>query len=364
MAKPHRTRRAAPRSSRITIKEVAQDAGVSPAAVSKVLRNAYGVSEAMRQNVESSISKLGYRPHAAARGMRGQTFTLGVIFSDIQNPFFSEIMGGINSALAGTQYQPLLGVSQGIGANEISLVGAMIDRQMDGVILVAPHMRPEEVEAIAASVPTVIVGHHASQSTTFDTVNDDDAAGAHLVVRHLAQRGYKRICFFGLDLAQSNESHITRYREVGYNQGMAEVGLRKEIQIVRSTSRVDDVQRTARGLLISALRPEAIFCWTDYIAFEVLGVIHELGLSDEVAIVGYDNTHYCDWKQNSLTSIDQSGTIIGAYATRLLLERINGRQQAEHIVVDPVLVERASSGRQKVGASVARSTDGTSLPSR
>jgi LacI family transcriptional regulator len=317
----------------------------------------------MRLNVETSISKLGYRPHAAARGMRGQTFTLGVIFSDIQNPFFSEIIGGINSALAGTQYQPLIGVSQGIGANEISLIGAMTDRQMDGVILVAPHMSSEEIEATATSVPTVIVGHHASQGVSFDTVNDDDVAGAHLVVRNFARRGFRRICFFGLDPAQSNENHISRYRELGYGQCMAEMGLRKEIQIVRATSRIDDVQRLARGLLISALRPEAIFCWTDYIAFEVLGVVHELGLSDSVAVVGYDNTHYCDLKQISLTSVDQSGTIMGAHATRLLLERINGRQQAEHIVIDPVLVERASSGRQ-IGYPVARMTSRSSRPPR
>ena len=100
------------KSSRVTIRTVAEDAGVSVAAVSKVLRDAYGVSEALRAKVQASMQKLGYRPHAAARGMRGQTYTLGVLLPDMHNPFFADIMAGVNAALERTQYQPLLGVSQ------------------------------------------------------------------------------------------------------------------------------------------------------------------------------------------------------------------------------------------------------------
>ncbi len=89
---------------RVTIKAVAQEAGVSVAAVSKVLRNAYGVSEALRANVQTAIEKLGYRPNVAARGMRGQTFTIGILMNDLTNPFLSEIVDGVSTVLtpAGT----------------------------------------------------------------------------------------------------------------------------------------------------------------------------------------------------------------------------------------------------------------------
>ena len=92
-------------------------------------------------------------------------------------------------------------------------------------------------------------------------------------------------------------------------------------------------------------RPEAIFCWTDFIALEVLSVAHELGLSvpDDLAVVGYDNTSYCDLAQNALTSIDQSGQVLGLQAARLLIERIKGRVEAEHFVVTPRLVSRGST---------------------
>jgi LacI family transcriptional regulator len=92
-------------------------------------------------------------------------------------------------------------------------------------------------------------------------------------------------------------------------------------------------------------RPEAIFCWTDFVALEVLSVARELGLSipSDLALVGYDNTSYCDLVQNGLTSIDQSGQVLGLQAARLLIERIKGRTAVEHFVITPRLVGRASS---------------------
>ena len=99
-----------------------------------------------------------------------------------------------------------------------------------------------------------------------------------------------------------------------------------------------------------AQRPEAIFCWTDFVALEVLSVARELGLSvpGDLAVVGYDNTAHCDLAQNSLTSIDQSGQVLGLQAARLLIERIKGRSTAEHFVVTPRLVARASSKARKL----------------
>ena len=137
------------RSGRVTIQIVAEDAGVSTAAVSKVLRDAYGVSAALRARVEASMARLGYRPSAAARGMRGQTYTLGLLLPDLHNPFFSDIMAGVNEALVRTQYQALLGVGQSAESLEHALVDAMIDRQMDGLVLISPRMPTPELVAIA-----------------------------------------------------------------------------------------------------------------------------------------------------------------------------------------------------------------------
>ena len=333
------------KSGRVTIRNVAEDAGVSVAAVSKVLRDAYGVSEALRSRVRASIDRLGYRPHAAARGMRGQTYTLGFLIPDLRNPFFADIMAGVNEALERTQYQTLLGVSDSAPALELALIEAMTDRQMDGLIIIGPRLAPEALVPICARTPTVMIANHAGPDANFDTVNNDDQLGATLVVQHLVERGYRHIAFLSQRLDPMVDSSVTAHREIGYRRAMEAAGLGRHIQVAYAHQTSRETQTVARHLLEGRNRPDAIFCWTDFIALEVLSVARDLGLSvpGDLAVVGYDNTSYCDLAQNALTSIDQSGQVLGLQAARLLIERIKGRDKSDHYVVTPRLVARASS---------------------
>lgn len=333
------------KGERVTIRTVAQDAGVSTAAVSKVLREAYGVSDSLRARVQASIARLGYRPHTAARGMRGQTYTLGVLLNDLRNPFIPDILDGVNTALARTQYQALLGMGQAMAPIETALVDAMVDRQMDGIILIGPRMSVSEVAIVAARIPTVTVGHHEPDATTFDTVNNDDMLGAKLAVRHLVERGHRNIAMLSMDLLGVGDTVVIAPREVGYRAAMEEAGLARYANVIAAPETGREVRAVALHLLQSRNRPEAIFCWSDYFAFDVLSVARDLGIAvgSDLAVVGYDNSSYCDFAQNSLTSIDQSGQVLGLQAARLLIERIKGRSTAEHFVVMPRLVVRGSS---------------------
>lgn len=331
---------------RVTIRTVAEDAGVSVAAVSKVLRDAYGVSDALRGRVQASIAKLGYRPHAAARGMRGQTYTLGLLLPDLHNPFFADILEGVNTALQRTQYQSLLGVSQSDSGTELTLIDAMTDRQMDGIILIGPRLPLEELMRVAARLPTMVLAHHAIGEPNFDTVNNDDRLGATLVVQHLVAAGYKHIAYLSQELgADNSDTMVTMHREIGYRAAMNDAGLSRNIQVVRAGQTSREAQSAVRHMLEARQRPDAIFCWTDFIALEALSVAREMQLDvpGDLAVVGYDNTSYCDLAQNSLTSIDQSGQVLGLQAARLLIERIKGRTQAEHYMVTPRLVARRST---------------------
>ena len=332
------------KTERVTIKTVAQDAGVSVAAVSKVLRDAYGVSDALRAKVQASMQKLGYRPHAAARGMRGQTYTIGMILPDIHNPFFTDIVAGVNTALERSQYQVLYGIGLSSAATEQSLIDSMMDRQMDGIILIGPRLTSTAIETLARRIPMALIAHHR-QTELHDTINDDDQLGAELVVHHLVANGYRNIAMVSLEHMTEDASQVTEQREIGYRRAMEQAGLKRFIKVVWAAQRPRDILPVVRQLLQSRGRPEAIFCWTDFIALEVLSVARELGLSvpGDLALVGYDNTSWCDLTQNSLTSIDQSGQVIGLQAARLLIERIKGREAAEHFMVTPRLVARQSS---------------------
>jgi DNA-binding LacI/PurR family transcriptional regulator len=329
------------KTKRVTIRTVADDAGVSFAAVSKVLRNAYGVSDSLRERVTASMQRLSYRPHAAARGMRGQSYTLGVLLPDLRNPFFADIMSGVNDALGRTQYQPVIGIGDSALASEHAITEALIDRQMDGLLLIAPRMPQPDLVRIAETIPTVAVGMHVPDGVAFDTVNNDDELGARLIVQHLHENGYRNIAFLTLDFEGTNVA----YRERGYRAAMAEFGLSKRVRVIAAPHTTREVQLVARHLLEPRNRPEAVFCWTDYVAFQVLSVARELGLNvpRDVAVVGYDNTSFSDLAIVALTSVDQSGQVLGLQAARLLIERIKGRLVAEHLVVTPRLVVRASS---------------------
>jgi LacI family transcriptional regulator len=192
----------------------------------------------------------------------------------------------------------------------------------------------------------VLLAYHPGKDDNFDTVNNDDRHGAELVVQHLVAAGYKQIAYLSQLLHGANHAAmVTSNREVGYRAAMQKAGLAKHTRVVEAVQTSRDTQAVARNLLQSRNRPEAIFCWTDFIALEVMSVARELGLSvpGDLAIVGYDNTSYCDLAQNALTSIDQSGQVLGLQSARLLIERIKGREQPEHFVVTPRLVVRGSS---------------------
>jgi LacI family transcriptional regulator len=163
---------------RATIRTVAEDAGVSVSAVSKVLRNAYGVSDALKTRVTESIVRLGYRPSTAARGMRGRTYTIGVLLVEMGNPFLPQVVSGAKAVLGPVSYHALIGVSDAQSRLESSLIESMIDMRIDGLILVAPRLSSDVLARFARQIPMVVIGHHEPTAARFDTINSDDRRGA------------------------------------------------------------------------------------------------------------------------------------------------------------------------------------------
>jgi len=332
---------------RVTIVDVAQHAKVSTTAVSKVLRNAYGTSPSMRAKVRKAIAELGYRPYAAARGLRGQTYTIGVMLPNIRNPFFPEILDGLTDWLRDTDYQVLLGPGCNGEEAEARVTEAMIDRGMDGMVLIAPISARSHLEHVSRVVPTVVVGRHG-HSTAYDTVADDDVAGAALVVGHLATLGHHRIAHI-----EHHETDPARLAEMpnairaeGYRQAMWAHGLADEIDIVSTSYTQQGGYLGAQQLLARPRRPTAIFAGADIVAMGVLEAIAEAGLAvpGDISVAGYDNTTFAAFGPISLTSVDQAGRQIGGNAARLLLDRIadRGRPTAQ-VKLSPTLVVRRTT---------------------
>jgi LacI family transcriptional regulator len=331
---------------RVTIADVARHAGVSTAAVSKVLRNAYGVSAEMSQRVRSSMAELGYRPHAAARGLRGRSFTIGMLLDTIRNPFYGDLLDGVTDALAKTDFQVLVG-SAGFGAQDQSrLADAMIDRAMDGLILVATSMPRSAVIAVAKTIPTVVVAHHDT-ADEYDSVVNDGLAGAALVVDHLVALGHRRIAHTS---AMVKGGQWTRrpeqVRSEGYRQAMHRHGLDEAVAIAGTSYSEEGGYQAGRELLDRPGRPTAIFAGADFAALGVLRAAYELGLRipADLSLVGYDNTTLAAGAPIHLTSVDQAAHDLGATAARLLGERIDGRTRSVLTSTAPQLIVRNTTG--------------------
>lgn len=327
---------------RVTILTVAEDAGVSASAVSKVLRNAYGVSDTLRNRVMASIEKLDYRPSVAARGMRGKTWTIGILLIDISNPFLHQVIGGVNETLKASRYRAMIGLGQAEVPLESALMDSMADYRMDGLILVAPEASRALIESYAAKMPIVAIGHYNPATSLYDTVNGDDRHGAKIAVEALIGAGYTDIMMISSGDINHPEAGVIEQREIGYSDAMLKAGFTPKIDRIAMEASARDIY--LRSLLSAKDRPRALFCWSDLHGIHVINLAKTMGINvpGELAIVGYDNSETAALPLVDLASIDQRGNELGRIGVELLLSRIAGRNDAEHCLITPYMVYRAS----------------------
>jgi LacI family transcriptional regulator len=331
------------RGDRVTIRTVAADAGVSVAAVSKVLRNAYGVSDALRRKVVDSIERLKYQPSIAARAMRGQTYTVGILLIDIENPFLPQIISGVNERLASSSYKAMIGIGQANLPIESSFIESMIANHMDGLILVAPKATGDMISRYAKKLPIVAVAHHHGAATLYDTVNGDDELGARIAVTALLAEGHQDVLMLSQETGEFSETGVTIPREIGYINAMTAAGLADRARIIRIPNAGRERDEAMRNVL-SSDRPRAIFCWSDLHGIHLINQAKTMGLNlpRDLAIVAYDNSAVASLPLIDLASIDQEGRKLGIEAAELLLSRIGGRTDARHLLIEPHLVRRSS----------------------
>ncbi len=331
---------------RATIRDVAKLAGVSTAAVSRVLRNAYGVSDKMVVLVRKAMEDLDYRPHAAARGMRGKTFTIGIVHPDMRNTFFPDIISALAEPVLQTGREMFFATSAFTSTE--SVLEAMHDRQIEGVVLIAPTIGEKKLVNIAKKMPIVLTHRH-SASNHYDTLVSEDEAGGEMVVEHLVGLGHKRIYHLGPAVGRlaMQMSFVPARRAKGYLRGMEKAGLKQFARVVHTPSYTfQSGYDAAMELFRSGDIPTAIFAGADNVAFGVMHAAYEIGISipERLSLVGYDNTKTSMIGPISLTSVDQDPGQIGLRAGELLLSRINGRKEPVRMSFPPSLIARRSSG--------------------
>jgi LacI family transcriptional regulator len=341
---PESDRHAGLDGRRATLHDVARAAGVSVSAVSKVVRDAYGVSPQMQARVTAAINELGYRPHAGARAMRGRSYTIGVVLTELTSPFPNEVAQAINDEIEHTPYQDVIATGGSSSARQKRVIEALLDRQVDGLVLVAPWLEVAWIEEIARTLPVVTVALHGSPDN-FDTVVDDEHLGSRLMVDHLVEIGHRKIVHTGMPRAELGDSFVLSHtaRREGFEEAMRRHKL--EPDTIETFYSEEGGYQAAMQALDRSCPPTAIFAGADIAALGVLRAAEERGLRvpEDLTVVGYDNIYTSTIKRISLTTVDQSGHLTGSASTRLLLERINGRNAPKQYVLAPRLIIRGTS---------------------
>jgi len=326
-----------------TINDIARKAGVSKSLVSLVLRDAPNVSDARRSAVLEAARELGYRPNLAARSLvQRRSQIIGVLVSDIHNPFFHEILDGIDSAALEAEYRPLLTTGRLVPKRERLAIDTLIELRVDGLILGSPRIPHAEVAEVARMVPTVALGF-TGRAGEYDTIAGDERIGAGLVVDHLVDLGHTRIAHIHGGTGAGAQPRRRQYERAMHRHGLGEL-----IQVVPGDFTEEGGISGMRNLLAVRPRPTAVFMANDFSAMGALEVLDDAGIRvpDDLSLVGYDNLTAARLHRIALTTVDQPRYDMGQFAVTMLLERLEeGRHEARHVVLPPKLVIRETTAR-------------------
>jgi LacI family fructose operon transcriptional repressor len=331
----------------VKIQDVAERAGVSTASVSRVLAGKEHVSAEMRERVMAAVEELDYQPNLVARSLRSRrSSTIGLIVSDIRNPFFTDVSRAVEDTVHEQGYALFLCNTDENPRKEALYLDQMQAQNVGGVIYSPTRQSANNFADLDISVPTVIIDR-AVRSSDVDMVLIDNVDAAYRMAEHLIENGYRRIAgLFG-------EASVTgRERRQGYEQALQAHGLAPpEGQARYIPPRIEAGRASALELLAQDPPPEAIFTTNSLLTAGALMAIRERGLRipDQVGLVGFDETTWGAFVEPAITIIAQPTHEIGTTAAELLLQRVEKPdRRPRKVILHGELVVRGSSARRLV----------------
>ena len=333
---------------RVTIADVAREAGVSMMTVSRVVNNKEGVSQKTRQAIEEVLQKLDYHPNIFARSLAThRTGTLGLIVPDISNPFFSGVARGVERAAFEEGYSILVCDTEEDPQRELDVLELLLEKWVDGLVLCSSRLEQHKLQSILAKYPAAVLVNKQLESDnvplSVGCALINDKAGGQMATNHLIKSGHNQIGFLsGPSISQSG-----CWREEGYRQALMDAGLpyRPEL-VIPCGPTVEDGQRAAAQLLVAQPEITALFCYNDLVAVGVIQACNACGrvIPDDLAIVGYDDIPLAPLVTPPLTTCRVEREELGKLATGLLIDRLNGcTRECEKRILQPELIIRASA---------------------
>ncbi|MGJ8721064.1 MAG: LacI family DNA-binding transcriptional regulator [Salinibacterium amurskyense] len=336
--------------STVSVKDVAQHAGVSVGTVSNVMNHPAKVAPATVKKVQRSIDALGFVRNDAARQLRdGHSKTVGLVVLDVRNPFFTDVARGAETRAGKEGLSIILGNSDEDPARELAYL-ELFEQQRSHGVLISPigEITPRLTALRARGIPAVLVDR-ASPDRSFSSVTVDDVAGGRMAVEHLIAEGRTRIVFVGGPLSIRQVAD----RLEGARLAAAEHdGVTLEVVDLESLSVIAG-RKAGASIAARTERPDAVFAANDLVAMGVLQALmlqgSDVRVPEDIALIGYDDIDFASAAVVPLSSIRQPAGMIGHTALEILLEEVAAPEMAaRHVVFQPELVVRRSTSASAI----------------
>ena len=331
------------------IKDVALHAGVSITTVSHVVNGTRFVSDIARLRVEEAVRQLGYVPSAVARSLKNNnTLTFGMVIPNNSNPYFAEIIRGVENRCFAAGYNVILCNSNDDPERQATYLRLLVEKRVDGLVFVATGS-DAVVRATLGDIktPLVLLDRDVTGMVSSDLVEVNHTVGGELATRHLLELGHPRVACISGPPGLSPSSQ----RRAGWKQALEAAGVeRRENDLARGDFTARGGHLAMQALLKRKPRPTAVFVCNDLMAFGALSAAREARISvpEQLSIVGFDDIELAAFSSPPLTTIVQPKLEIGTIAADLLLERVEkNRQDARRVILEPQLKIRGSTAPYK-----------------
>lgn len=330
---------------KVTIQDIAQEADVSISTVSRVLNGRVSVAEPKRQAVLQAVEDLGYRPNIFAQSLAsGQSMTIGILTQEIRSHFYDELVHHILESLRDTSYSAIIADGHWQMDKEVEALDTLVDRQVDGLILVGGTIPKQQVIQLSKKVPLVIVGRYIEELADH-CIYVDNLAGGYAATQHLIDLGHRHIAHITGVLSQYDA--IQRCN--GYRKALEQAGLQvNEELIVEGHFHEQSGLLALEMLLTRGQMFTALFCGNDQMAYGAKLAMFRRGIRvpDDVSIIGFDDQAMSGYTIPPLTTMRQPVGQLGHTAAQAILERIQGKP----FKVEPYqarLITRESAARHR-----------------
>jgi LacI family transcriptional regulator len=330
--------------ARPTIREVAALSGTSIKTVSRVMNGVATVDPVLVKKVKQAAAKLNYRPNLTAGNLRrvdGRTNTIGLLLKDISNPFSSSLHRAIEDLARTEGFDVIAGSMDEMPEREAELISTFISRRVDGLLIVPSTSDHKYLEKERKSGLNFVFLDRPANNFSADTVVATNRMSAKEATEHLINYGHKRIAYMG----DSQEIYTAAERFAGYKAALAKAKIKLDHSIIHhGVNDKADIERFTNEILTGPNRVTAIFSSQNYVTIEAIRALAQRDLSNEIALVGFDDLPFADLVKPGISLVTQDIKKMAEVAAGLLFARINGTKNKSAILEIPTIFTARGSG--------------------